>query len=371
MNRKIVVLGSLALSLTNFRFQLLKTLVDNGCEVYACAPNADIEIIEKLTKIGVHYEHMAIENTGLNPFKDMFNCWKMAKKLKKLNPDYILSYTMKPVIYGSLAAQMAGVKNIYSMITGLGYGFTSQSIKARIIGIIMSGLLKLSLYYNKRVFFQNPDDIEIFNIKGILNNKTKTQLINGSGVNLEHYKKTPLPEKFSFLLIARLIKDKGIYEYVDAAKIVKEKYPEITFNLAGWIDNNPSAIKKHELDKWVSNGTINFLGKLKDVRPALENCSVYVLPSYREGTPRTVLEAMATGRAILTTDAPGCRETVVDGENGYIVPLKDYKTLAAKMIKMIEFPQLNMKMANQSHKIVTDKYNVNEVNKVILKTMNL
>ena len=141
--------------------------------------------------------------------------------------------------------------------------------------------------------------------------------------------------------------------------------------MAGWIDNNPSAIKKHELDKWVSNGTINFLGKLKDVRPALENCSVYVLPSYREGTPRTVLEAMATGRAILTTDAPGCRETVVDGENGYIVPLKDYKTLAAKMIKMIEFPQLNMKMANQSHKIVTDKYNVNEVNKVILKTMNL
>lgn len=368
---KTVVLGSLAMSLTNFRYQLLKALVDNGADVVACAPNANDEIIEKLRVIGVKYKNVEIENTGLNPFKDLWNFWKMVITLKEIKPDYILSYTMKPVIYGSLAARIIGVKNIYSMITGLGYGFTSKSVKARIVGFIMSGLLKLSLFFNKGIFFQNPDDVDFFRKSGILKNENKIILINGSGVDLNHYKKTPLPKKTSFLLIARLIKDKGINEYVDAAQIVKKTYPNVSFRLAGWIDNNPASIKKETIDHWSNEGIIEYLGKLKDVRPAIQNCSVYVLPSYREGTPRTVLEAMAIGRAIITSDAPGCRETVIDSENGFLVPIKNQEYLAEKMIELIKSPQKTYLMAEKSYTLAKDKYDVHKVNEIILNTMKV
>ncbi|MCC3861728.1 glycosyltransferase family 4 protein [Pseudemcibacter aquimaris] len=369
--KKIVVLGSLALSLTNFRYQMLETMVKCGFEVIACAPHASNDIIKKLELIGVKYRHVALENTGLNPFKDVLNCWKMSRTFKNINPDYILSYTMKPVIYGSLAARIAGINNIYSMITGLGYGFTSSTVKAKIVGFIMSNLLRIALYFNNSVFFQNPDDIKFFKKRAILKDTRKIKLINGSGVNLDFYKKTPLPAKPSFLLIARLIKDKGINEYVNAARIVKKQFPDIKFNLAGWIDNNPSSITKETLDLWTKEGIIDFLGMLDDVRPAIQNCSVYVLPSYREGTPRTVLEAMSIGRAIITTDAPGCRETVKDGENGFLVPVKDHLYLADKMIELINSPNKLFEMSEKSYILATDKYDVHKVNAMIMKNMGL
>ena len=174
-----------------------------------------------------------------------------------------------------------------------------------------------------------------------------------------------------FLLIGRLLGDKGIREYVQAAEQVKLQYPETQFDLVGWIDANPNTITQPELDSWTAAGTVNFLGRLNDVRPAIGDCSVYVLPSYREGTPRTVLEAMAMGRAVITTDAPGCRETVVDGDNGFLVPIKDADALAQAMLRFIEQPELFAQMGLRSRAIAEEKYDVHKVNAQMLKGMGL
>ncbi len=371
MSKKIIVFGSFAASLIKFRYQLLEAMVNNGYEVIACAPEADNYIISKLSEINVQYQNVPLSRTGINPISDIKNLWNLSKIFKEINPDYILSYTIKPVIYGSLAAQLAGVKNIYSMVTGLGYAFTNKNIKSRVVNKIVSWLLKIALKFNKVVFFQNPDDIAIFFEKNLLRANDQPYMINGSGVDLNHYENKPLPDKFSFLLIARLNKDKGIIEYADAARDVKKKHPNIKFYLAGWIDSNPSAIKQEMLDDWINSGVIDFIGRLDDVRPAIENCSVYVLPSYREGTPRTVLEAMAMGRAIITTDAPGCRETVKEGWNGYLVPVKSVELLILRMKKLIEEPELLTKMSQRSYELAQEKYDVHKVNIEIMKKMKL
>ncbi|MDG1707552.1 MAG: glycosyltransferase family 4 protein [Emcibacteraceae bacterium] len=371
MSKKIIVFGSFALSLVKFRFQLLKDLTNNGYEVFACAPDADDQIIDKLISINVKYVHIDLCRTGINPFRDVINLLRMKNTFLDIKPDFILCYTIKPVIYGSIAAKLAGIKNIYSIVTGLGYSFVAKGIKANIVNFIVSSLLKISLKYNRTIFFQNPDDIDLFQEKKLLKNSEQSFLINGSGVDLEHYQKASLPIECSFLLIARLIKDKGVVEYAKAAKLVKKSHPNTKFYLAGWIDTNPSSITQSELDEWISSGTIDFLGELDDVREAFTMSSVYVLPSYREGTPRTVLEAMAMGRAIITTDAPGCRETVIDGENGYLVPIKNSVILADKMEYLINTPKVVQKMADSSYKIVNDKYDVHKVNDIILQEMEL
>lgn len=198
-----------------------------------------------------------------------------------------------------------------------------------------------------------------------------SSIVNGSGVDLSDYSLAPLPSKPCFLLIARLLGDKGVREYAEAAQVVKSVHPEVVFRLVGWIDDNPDAISQRELDQWVDSGLLEFLGKLDDVRPAIADCSVYVLPSYREGTPRTVLEAMAMGRAVITTDAPGCRETVVDGDNGFLVPVKDVDALADAMMKMIYSAGLVARMGERSRRIAETKYDVHRVNASMLEGMGI
>ncbi len=257
------------------------------------------------------------------------------------------------------------------MITGLGYSFNNNSMKVMIVNRIVRVLFKIALSFNRIVFFQNSDDMALFIDHNLLKSNEQAFIINGSGVDLDHYKYCPLPKVCSFLLIARLIKDKGIVEYVEAARLVKKKYPNTKFYLAGWIDSNPSMIKQSTLTNWVEEDIIEYLGMLSDVRPAIANCSIYVLPSYREGTPRTVLEAMAMGRAIITTNAPGCKETVIDGENGYLVPVRSIEQLAARMNELIENDELVKNMSRTSFEIATEKYDVHKVNNLILEQINL
>jgi len=206
---------------------------------------------------------------------------------------------------------------------------------------------------------------------GITTSVAQTRIVNGSGINTSQYPVVDLPDKPAFLLIARLLGDKGVREYAKAAKLVKQKYPAVCFDLVGWIDENPDAIRKQELDEWIAAGIINFKGKLTDVRPAIAASSVYVLPSYREGTPRTVLEAMAMGRAIITTDAPGCRETVQEGVNGKLVEVKSIVELADAMIELIENPELIKQYGKNSRLIAEEKYDVHKVNSFMLKEMGL
>lgn len=228
----------------------------------------------------------------------------------------------------------------------------------------------------KKVFFQNPDDQMLFKKMGILKDSVSSFVVNGSGVNVFEYAVKPFPTNNNlptpkFLLIARLLGDKGIREYAQAAKIIKNKHPQIQFDLVGWIDDNPNAIRQDELDGWISEGLFHYWGKLSDVKPAIAASSIYVLPSYREGTPRTVLEAMAMGRPIITTNAPGCRETVIDGYNGYLIPIKSVSELANAMEKFILNPELIYKMGAASRKFAEEKFDVNAVNQTMLSEMGI
>lgn len=242
--------------------------------------------------------------------------------MQKIKPDLVLPYTIKPVVYGTLAAWATKVPHRFALITGLGYAFQEHNnTKYKLVNKIATQLYRVSLNKCQTVFFQNPDDEALFRQLKILKPSTPSFVVNGSGVDISEYTLADLPSQPKFLLIARLLGDKGVREYAQAAKRIKEQFPLVSFDLVGRLDDNPDAIKQNEIDAWIKAGTINYLGELTDVRPAIAETSVYVLPSYREGTPRTVLEAMSMGRAIITTDAPGCRETVVDGDNGFLVPV--------------------------------------------------
>ncbi|MFP4169296.1 MAG: glycosyltransferase family 4 protein [Desulfonatronovibrionaceae bacterium] len=367
---RIMIAGGVARSLINFRGPLLKTLVEKGHDIVACAPNADPEIRDKLSGMGVRYHHIPIARAGLSPVSDLKTIAAFRNIIRLERPDKILAYTVKPVIYSHLAARNSGNTQVYGMITGLGYAFGNGSIKQKVVGGLVRKLYRYALKSSFGVLFQNPDDRHVFQRQRLLPAHVPVILVNGSGVDLDWYISRPLPKEPVFLLIARLLGEKGIREYYQAAKRVKERHPQAKFQLAGNLDSNPDSISQEELDKWQKKGVIEYLGRLEDVRPALQDCRVYVLPSYyREGTPRTVLEAMATGRAVITTDTPGCRETVVDGENGFLVRPRDVHSLEQAMERFIQAPELAEKMGWESLRIARNKYDVHKVNEAIIRAM--
>jgi glycosyltransferase involved in cell wall biosynthesis len=369
---KIIVFASLSESLLNFRKQLLVEMVSNGHEVTAFAPGEDREVTTQLRELGIAYHPVSTDRTGLNPLSDIRTCIELFSLFRKYKPDILLNYTIKPVIYGSITARLAGVRRIFSIITGLGYTFSKESLGEKIIFAVVRRLYISALAGNHTVFFQNPDDMKLFTDYNIITRTGQSVLINGSGVDLQHFRLVALPQKRPvFLLIARLIRTKGIREFVEAASIVKQRHPNASFRLLGPYDSNPSAIQKNEVSSWIREGIIEYLGEAKDVRKSLADADVYVLPSYREGTPRSVLEAMAMGRPIITSDAPGCRETVQQGVNGFLVPIKDAKSLAAAMEKFIDHPQLIVSMGKRSRERAEEKYDVHKVNAVILEAMSL
>lgn len=368
---RVIVFGNVGESLYLFRGKLLEEMVRNGHEVMACAPYFPEHINSKIIKIGVRPFEIDFNRVGLNPIRDIKDLSGLSGLFREFKPDIVLLYTVKPVVYGSICAKISGVPLIASIITGLGYSFIGEDIRARAIQFFVRNLYRIALKFNKSIFFQNPDDLNLFLSLKIIKNKRKSVIINGSGVDTEYFSPKPMPNEISFLLIARLIKDKGVREYVDASAIIKKRNPSVKFYLAGFIDKNPTAIKQIELDQWIQSGMIEFLGMLEDVRPAIANSSVYVLPSYREGTPRTVLEAMAMGRPIITTDTPGCRETVRDGINGYLVPIKNVTALVEAMEKFVFGPSTIPRMGMESRRIAEEKYEVTKVNQVIMENLGL
>ena len=368
---RILVLGGVSESLINFRRNLLERMVADGHQVIACAPNPTQEVIDKLLEMGVTYQVINLERAGLNPVRDFKSLLELIKLFKKYRPDYFLGYTIKPVIYGSIAAKLTRVPRIFSMIEGLGYAFTGTGIRRQIFGHIAKVLYRHALKHNTKVFFLNPDDRELFKQLKLVRDAEQQVLLNGIGIDLDEFTPAPLPQAISFLLIARLVRDKGVFEYVEAAKIVKKSFPDVNFRLVGFFDKNPSSVTEQDLNDWVESGAIEYLGYLRDVHQAIADCSVYVLPSYREGLPRTVLEAMAMARAVVTTDAPGCRETVDPGVNGQLVPVGDANKLAEAIEYFINNPDDIIRMGQASRRIAEEKYNVHEVNAVILKTMGL
>lgn len=377
---KFLIIASHPVSVLKFRGHLIQALKNKGYEVHIAAPLFESypEIVIKLQSLGYNIHDVSMQRTGTNPLADAKTLKSLYTLMRDIKPTYVLAYTIKPVIYGTLAAWAANVPHRFALITGLGYAFqqVEETGKRSYFQKIIHELYRQALSKTDKVFFQNPDDLNLFKQLKLTNNKTPTAIVNGSGVDTSEYNITPLPisnkqPEIRFLLIARLLADKGIREYANAAKIIKNKYPEINFDLVGLIDSNPTAISQQELDEWVDEGLLNFWGRLDDVRPAIAASSIYVLPSYREGTPRTVLEAMSMGRPIITTDAPGCRETVVDSYNGYLVPVKSVDGLVKAMQEFILNPDLISTMGNASRKIAEDKFDVHSVNNVMINEMNL
>ena len=371
---RFLLVASFPDSLIQFRGPLMDALLEAGQEVHVAVPclvpGGEVAVV--LANKGVRVHSIPLQRTGLNPIKDLRLLMSLIALMLRLRPGFVLSYTIKPVIYGSMAAWLTGVKHRFALVTGLGYAFTGTASGERaLLRRLIQRLYRFALKRTHCVFFQNPDDEALFREFQLLPEAVPSSVVNGSGVDVAEYSVAPLPDKPCFLLIARLLGDKGVREYAQAAQLVKAVYPKAVFRLVGWIDDNPDAISQRELDQWVDSGLLEFLGRLDDVRPAISDCSVYVLPSYREGTPRTVLEAMAMGRAVITTDAPGCRETVVDGDNGFLVPVKDVNALADAMIKVIETPGLAASMGERSRQIAESKYDVHKVNAAMLAGMGI
>jgi glycosyltransferase involved in cell wall biosynthesis len=327
----------------------------------------------ELDSIGVNGHSVPIARAGLNPLADLRALLALVRLMRRAKPTMVLSYTVKPVIWGSLAAWIARVPRRYAMITGLGYAFTGDaSGKRALVRRLTRTLYRIALSRVHMIFFQNPDDLALFRALGLIPADTPVTIVNGSGVDLTYYPQRPLPEgPPRFLMIARLLGDKGVREYAAAAAAVRRSFPDASFHLVGGLDPNPDAISPAEVETWVRSGDIVWHGSQEDVRPFLADAHVFVLPSYREGTPRTVLEAMATGRPIVTTDAPGCRETVQDGENGFLVPPGSADQLANAMLRFLVDPAIIRPMADRSLELVREKYCAEKVTAAMLEAMDI
>jgi len=329
---KIIICLNTAWNLVNFRASLIRALVAAGHEVIAVAP--DDKYAGSLSVLGCRFVPLHMENCGTNPVQDALLTWRFVRLFARERPDVYLGYTVKPNVYGSLAAHMMRIP-VINNIAGLGAVFIKDGWLVRLVRWLYRRALKRSV----KVFFQNPDDRTLF-IDGGMVRAEVSELLPGSGIDLNFFTAQPklVSERpnFRFLLIARMLRDKGVGEYVEAAKLLRQRWPLAEFCLLGFLDvQNPAAISRAEMDAWVAEGVVNYLGVSDDVRVQIAVADCVVLPSYREGTPRTLLEAAAMARPIISTDTVGCREVVDDGVNGYLCKVRDAGDLAVKMERML------------------------------------
>lgn len=374
---KVLIISSSVESLLNFRLDLIKAVQAKNYVVHVACPRLRGSEGPQniLTEQGVIVHPIPMSRTGVNPVFDLMTLIALYRLMIKVKPSVVLSYTIKPVVWGGLAARLANIPRVYALITGLGYAFVdgvSAGGKRKFIRSVVELLYSISLSKCSRVFFQNPDDEALFRKLKLLAMEVPSTVVNGSGVNLSHFQLAPLPKKLTFIFIARLLVDKGIRQFAEAASLLKLRYPDVEFKVVGYLDDNPESIEQSELDAWVASEKLVYLGRLSDVRPAIAGASVFVLPTfYREGVPRTILEALAMGRAIVTTDTPGCRETVVHGVNGYLVKPEAVEELVSALEKLILNPQLVVDMGNASYRIACDKFDVHKVNQQMLLGMEM
>lgn len=367
----VLVLASHAPSLVNFRGPLIREMIRRGWRVTAAAPDFDEATTAALRVLGATPADSPVARTGMNPLADLAYGRALIRLFREQRPDILLAYTIKPVIWGMLAARAIGVRRKVALVTGLGYAFTEgagDGLRRRLAEVAASTLYRLALPGADRVLFQNPDDRDLFLGRGLLRDRGQVAVVDGSGVDLDHYAPAPLPQEPVFLMIARLLGAKGVREYAEAALALKRRHPDARFQIAGWLDPGPDAIAETELRGWVEGG-LEYLGRLDDVRPAVTAARVYVLPSYREGTPRSVLEAMAMGRPIITTDAPGCRETVEDGVSGLLVPPRDASALERAMEHLLRDAAAAAAMGRRSLERARSRYDVHRVNGQILAAL--
>lgn len=373
--RSVAVIGNTAFSLANFRGPLISSMVERGVRVYALAPDYEDASRDAVRALGAEPVDISLERTGLHPIRDVIDLLRLAGTLRRLRPDLVFSYFMKPVIYGTVAAFLAGIRRRYALVAGLGYVFTPDgspdTFKRFVLRTIVSGMYAVAFRLCGRVFLQNDDDLEILCGGGTLPRK-KALLINGTGVDFARFQ----PQEYvlkpvTFILVARLLREKGIFEYVEAARRIKATGAAARFVLLGNVDSNPGGLTWDEVEQWVEQGLIEWPGQVPDVRVWLAQSSVFVLPSYREGKPRSTQEAMAMALPVLTTDAPGCRDTVKDGLNGFKVPVRDAGALETAMRRFIDEPELIPQMGRESRILAEELFDVHRINRVMLEAMKI
>jgi glycosyltransferase involved in cell wall biosynthesis len=375
----LLVVAGYAPSLVGFRKSFLRALVEAGHSVHATAPEDDAVVRAELAGLGIGFHPVPMARAGFSPLADLRYRHALADLMRDLGVEGVFAYTHKAVIHGLRAAKAAGVRRRAAMITGLGYAFTpGGGLRRRLASLAVTSLYRSSLRHATALFFQNPDDLATFRSLGLLRGAPEPVVVAGSGIPLDEFPVQPLPSGPPvFLMLTRLLADKGVREYAAAAAEVRRVYPAVRCLLAGDLDSNPTSVSREELDGWVTSGAIEYLGRLTDVRPSLATCTTYVLPSYREGTPRSVLEALAVGRPVITTDAPGCRETVLepgvvgaDGlrrcANGYLVPVADASALAKAMMRLAAPSAPLAELAKASRRHAETKYDVRKVNAALL-----
>ncbi|NAR80213.1 glycosyltransferase [Acinetobacter haemolyticus] len=374
---KIVLIGTVASSFYGFRADLICTLLKKGHQVYAFTSEYTAEDLIKIEKLGATPITYTLNRGGLNPLADIVATYRLSKKIKEINPDLVFSYFSKPVIFGTLAAKLAQVPRVIGMLEGLGYTFTEQpeglSKKTQLIKKIQVFLYKIALPQLDQLIFLNPDDPKDLLGKYTINVKN-VEVLGGIGLNLDQYKYSiNYSNNISFIFIARLLAEKGIHDFIKAAKIVKAQYPDTKFTVLGAIDKLAlGSLKEEELEGLVKTNIIEYPGYVNNVADWIKKANVFVLPSYyREGVPRSTQEAMAIGRAIITTDVPGCRETVEDGVNGFLVPKWNPEALAEKMIYFIEHPEQTQVMGAESYKIAVEKFDAEKVNQRLMNMLGL
>ena len=361
-NKTITIIINTSWNIYNFRVGLLKALQEEGYKIVAIAPRDTFS--HKLEALGFEYHEITMNNKGTNPLEDLKLTMDFCHLLQKIKPVATLHYTIKPNIYGTLAARIASVP-VINNVSGLGTVFLDDGLSSK----IARWLYRFAFQFSKKVFFQNAYDRELF-IKQKLVDAAKTDRLPGSGIDTNKYipvKHAVDKDHLQFLFVARLLKDKGLYEYVDAARQLKKRYPDVEFAILGpFYPGNPTAVSEEAMERWKKEGTIVYLGETDNVESFIAKSDCVVLPSYREGLSRVLLEASIMARPIITTNVPGCQELVDEGVNGFVCKVKDVDDLAAKMERMLlldDIERINMGLHGRQkiihefdEQIVIDKY---------------
>ncbi|WP_407305263.1 glycosyltransferase family 4 protein [Acinetobacter sp.] len=379
-NKKIIIIGTTAFNLYFFRKDLILSCLEQNYHVYAFVSEYTNEWLAKIKSLGATPITYQLSRGGLNPLADLQSTYQLMQKIKEMQPDIVFSYSAKPVIYATLAAYQARVPYIFGMIEGLGSPFTihkyGQSFKTKVIRFIQVSLYRLAFPYLDKIIFLNHDDPKDLVGRYNISHKTNAiEVLGPIGLNLQDYVYTKWDDQknLSFIFVARLIAEKGIFEYLEAAKIVKKQYPGVLFKIVGGLDTeNSTGLKQVELDRLIETGIIVYDGFVTDVDQRIRNSAVFVLPSYyREGVPRSTQEAMAIGRPVITTDVPGCQETVVEGVTGFLIPKWDVAALVNKMIHFIEHPEQVNVMGYQGFLYAKKHFNADLINHRLLQIIGI
>lgn len=374
MLKKIFIISHYAGSVVNFRGPFISDLIKRQNSVTVFAPDLTGEFKRNIENLGATTVSFGLDRTGLNIFKDILTTYELFKQFKKQSPDVVLTYSAKTNVWGILAATLASVPHRVAMVEGMGYVFTRSHnygrIKNRFLRFLLSGLYRLAFMLAHKILVLNPDDAKELQYRCKLS-QHKFVLLGGIGVPLLDWPCFPPHfQPFTFTLVARLLREKGVIEFMEAAKRVKAIRPNVRFCILGGLDDNPGALSIVDIIPWVNEGVVEWPGQV-DVKPWLVNTSVFVLPSYREGVPRSTQEAMAMGRPIITTDVPGCRETLVQGLNGLLVAPRDAAALAHAMLQFVDHPEWLEPMGKSSRRMAEEKFDVRVINQKLMNVLGV